>query len=178
MNINTIKNRKRTVINFAAFLAVAVIAAVWANGEKPETKNGGIVAGAMSAGVEIAMVGETGGVTEIKDGNSWPGEIISLRSLAIQPDRDGTLAEWHVRIGEHVRAGQVLGKLSRLPQMPDAIMSLAEKNEELSMSRTNIVALRTYTETRRIVSVTNSPEFRIPNKAKRGLLPFGNRPIE
>ncbi|MFA5830917.1 MAG: HlyD family efflux transporter periplasmic adaptor subunit [Candidatus Paceibacterota bacterium] len=142
--------KKEIVAGFVIFLSVSVVAAfVSANGGKTELKKEGIVAGASSSeGVEIATVGESNGITAAKDANSWPGEIISLRSLAIQPDRDGTMNEWYVRIGERVREGQVLGTLSRPPQMPDAIMSLAEKNEELSMARTNIIALRAYTEKR------------------------------
>ncbi len=80
--------------------------------------------------------------------NSWPGEIISLNNLQIQPDREGTISEWYVRIGEQVRPGQVIGKLSRPPQTPDAIMALSERSQMLSEARTTAEALRAYTEKR------------------------------
>jgi multidrug efflux pump subunit AcrA (membrane-fusion protein) len=158
MKNNTTQNKKKIVVGVTAFLAVSAIAAfVSASGGKTDVKIDGKVADASASSVLIATVGENDGVSVTKDSNSWPGEIISLRSLAIQPDRDGTLAEWYVRIGERVRLGQVLGKLSRPPQMPDAIMGLSEKNEEVSMTRANTVALRSYTE-KRIAQLTKLRE--------------------
>jgi multidrug efflux pump subunit AcrA (membrane-fusion protein) len=143
------QNRKKIAAGITVFLAIAAIASFvsaskWKMEKNTETEDSETPV----SKVEIATVGESNGVADVKNNNAWPGEIISLRSLAIQPDRDGTLAEWYVRIGERVRAGQALGKLSRPPQMPDAIMGLSEKNEELSMTRTSTIALRAYTEKR------------------------------
>lgn len=102
----------------------------------------------------VATVGEEESliVGNSMSNNSWPGEIISLSNLQVQPDREGTISQWSVRIGEKVRAGQVLGKLSRPPQMPDAIMALSEKSQMLGEARTSVEALRTYT-TKRIVQL-------------------------
>lgn len=133
----------------AASVGVLVSARV----EKPEADKKETGTQEKTLSVEIATVGENGGVSGIKDGNSWPGEVISLRSLAVQPDREGTLSEWYVRIGDRVKTGEVIGMLSRPPQMPDVVMSLSEKKEELSMSRTNTSALRSYTE-KRITQLT------------------------
>ena len=98
----------------------------------------------------VAVVGEEDSsiIGNTASNNSWSGEIISLNNLYIQPEREGTISEWYVRIGEWVRAGQVIGKLSRPPQEPDAIMALSEKLQMLSESRTSTEALRTYTEKR------------------------------
>jgi len=151
-------SRIKIIVGALVFLSSVSVGVVVSSGWKnSEAKRDETDIAIKSLSVEIATVGENGGVFDVKDGNSWPGEIISLRSLAIQPDRDGTLAEWYVRIGERVRAGQVLGKLSRPPQMPDAIMSLSEKNEELAMTRTNTTALRVYTE-KRITQLTKLRE--------------------
>lgn len=84
--------------------------------------------------------------------NSWPGEIISLNNLQVQPDREGAISEWYVRIGEQVRAGQTLGTLSRPPQTPEAIMALSEREQMLSEARANVAALRSYT-TKRIAQL-------------------------
>ncbi|MCX6738497.1 MAG: HlyD family efflux transporter periplasmic adaptor subunit [Candidatus Parcubacteria bacterium] len=143
----TVQNKKKIMIGFASFFIAFTLAVfVSANTGKEEKKK--TADRTLSSNVEISTVGEVGGVTDTKDSNSWPGEIISLRSLSIQPDREGTISEWYVRIGERVNAGDVIGRLSRPPQMPDAVMSLSEKNEELSMTRTNTLALRAYTEKR------------------------------
>jgi len=80
--------------------------------------------------------------------NSWPGEIISLNNLQVQPDREGTISQWNVRIGERVYAGQVIGKLSRPPQTPEMVSMLSEKSQMLSEARTSVEALRTYTAKR------------------------------
>ncbi|MDO8659184.1 MAG: hypothetical protein Q7K54_01150 [Candidatus Parcubacteria bacterium] len=95
----------------------------------------------------VAVVGEEESliVGNTMSNNSWPGEIISLSNLQVQPDREGTISQWNVRIGEKVRAGQVMGKLSRPPQMPDAIMALSEKSQMLEEARTSVEALRIYT---------------------------------
>lgn len=93
----------------------------------------------------VAIVGGMdGAIGSTTSNNSWSGEIISLSNLAVQPDREGTISEWYVHIGERVNTGQVIGKLSRPPQMPDAIMALSEKSQMLSEARTNVEALRAY----------------------------------
>ncbi len=98
----------------------------------------------------VAVVGEEESlITEnAASNNSWPGEIISLSNLQVQPDREGTISEWFVHIGERVNTGQIIGKLSRPPQTPDAIMALSEKSQMLSEARTSVEALRTYTAKR------------------------------
>ena len=95
---------------------------------------------------DFSIIGNT------KSNNSWPGEIISLSNLQVQPDREGTIARWYVRIGERVNEGQVLGRLSRPPQTPEMISMLSEKSQMLSEARSNVEALRTYT-TKRILQL-------------------------
>src|SRR3989344_2519075 len=98
----------------------------------------------------IAVVGaeDSSIIGNTKSNNSWSGEIISLNNLQVQPDREGTISQWYVHIGERVKVGQVIGKLSRPPQTPEMISMLSEKSQMLSESRTNVEALRTYTEKR------------------------------
>lgn len=61
--------------------------------------------------------------------NSWPGEIISSEISQIQPQREGVVTSWRVRIGDSVSAGEVLGKISAAPATPELIKMLAEQAE-------------------------------------------------
>lgn len=98
----------------------------------------------------VAIVGaeDSSIIGNTKSNNSWSGEIISLSNLQVQPDREGTISQWYVRIGERVSTGQVIGKLSRPPQTPEMVSMLSEKSQMASESRTTVEALRTYTEKR------------------------------
>jgi multidrug efflux pump subunit AcrA (membrane-fusion protein) len=105
-----------------------------------------------------------------KTNNSWSGEIISLSNLQVQPDREGTISEWYVRIGERVGAGQVIGKLSRPPQTPEMVSMLSEKSQMASESRTTFEALRTYTEKRIVQLKQLRVDTEKSNKQKIDLL--------
>lgn len=120
-------------------------------------------------GVDESMIAGTS-----TSNNSWPGEIISLNNLQVQPDREGTISEWYVRIGQQVQAGQTLGKLSRPPQTPEAIMSLSEKSQMVSEARTSVEVLRTYT-TKRIAQLKQlRTDTESSNKQKLDLLILDN----
>ena len=56
---------------------------------------------------------------------SWPGEVVSLGEIEIQPQREGTIVEWLVHIGERVSAGQAVARLSAPPAMPELTAMLA-----------------------------------------------------
>ena len=120
----------------------------------------------------VAVVGEEDPsiIGNAISNNSWSGEIISLNNLQVQPDRDGTISEWHVRIGERVYAGQVIGKLSRPPQTPEMISMLSEKFEDLSDARTSIAARRTYTAKRILQLQQLRVDTESSNKQKIDLL--------
>lgn len=98
--------------------------------------------------VEVAIVGATSSADVSAPEQSWPGELVSLSNVPIQPPRDGTIASWNVHVGEKVFAGQVLGTLAQSPQMPDAVAMVAEKASEATMSRANVEAKRAYTSER------------------------------
>lgn len=102
----------------------------------------------------VAVVGKEDSsiIGNTASNNSWPGEIISLNNLQVQPDREGTISQWNVRIGERVYAGQVIGRLSRPPQTPEMVSMLAEKSQMSSEARTSAEALRIYT-TKRILQL-------------------------
>ncbi len=109
-------------------------------------------------------------IGNIASNNSWPGEIISLDNLQVQPDREGTILQWYVRIGERVYAGQVIGKLSRPPQTPEMISMLSEKFEDLSSARASIAALRTYAAKRILQLQQLRADTENSNKQKMDLL--------
>src|SRR3989344_1780357 len=119
----------------------------------------------------IAVVGaeDSSIIGNTKSNNSWSGEIISLNNLQVQPDREGTISQWYVHIGERVKIGQVIGKLSRPPQTPEMISMLSEKSQMLSESRTNVEALRTYTAKRILQLQQLRQDTESSNKQKIGL---------
>lgn len=98
--------------------------------------------------IELAIAGATSSTETSGAGNSWPGELISLRSIQVQPTREGTIASWNVHIGQKVYAGQVLGTLSQPPAMPDTVVMLADEAKMLTMARINVDAKRAYTKER------------------------------
>jgi multidrug efflux pump subunit AcrA (membrane-fusion protein) len=68
---------------------------------------------------------------------SWPGEIISPNDAEVQPPREGTIISWDVTIGEYVKAGQILGRLSAAPLTPELAKTLADQTESLTRARAN-----------------------------------------
>ncbi len=96
-----------------------------------------------SESIEIAIINTSATSSGLIE-SSWPGEILSQGNLEIQPERGGTLSQWRVHIGEAVRAGQVLGILSRPPLTPELVSMLAGEAEGLAKARSNADAEVTY----------------------------------
>ena len=96
--------------------------------------------------IVVGTVGEGESFSSGSLDNSWPGEIISLGNTFVQPQREGTIVEWRVRIGQWVDAGDVIGKLSAPPVMPELTKMLAEQAESLARMRASAAANKTYTE--------------------------------
>ena len=67
--------------------------------------------------------------------NSWPAEVISNEVSQIQPQREGTIIDWRVHIGQLVDQGQILGKISAPPATPELIKMLSEQTESLAMAQ-------------------------------------------
>jgi multidrug efflux pump subunit AcrA (membrane-fusion protein) len=66
---------------------------------------------------------------------SWPGEIISPNDAEVQPPREGMIISWDVTIGEYIKAGQILGRLSAAPLTPELAKTLADQTESLTRAR-------------------------------------------
>lgn len=87
----------------------------------------------------VSVVGADSALTEkAAISNSWPAEIISNDVSQLQPQREGVIADWRVHIGDQVRPGQVLGKISAPPATPELIQMLAERAETLAMARAQV----------------------------------------
>lgn len=95
--------------------------------------------GVATVGAEIATGIES-------PGSSWSGEIVSLGNIPIQPQREGTIVEWRVKIGQWVNKGQTLGKLSPPPATPELISMLADKAELLARARAQATTTEIFTE--------------------------------
>lgn len=125
----------------SSVLAIGVI-------RKPDTAINDVSLVAQESSIEITTIGESGEEVAMSGENSWPGEVVSLDNLQVQPGREGTIAEWYARIGERVSQGQVMGTLSRPSQTPEIVSMLAEQSEDLAKMRTMLSAQHAYTETR------------------------------
>ncbi len=79
---------------------------------------------------------ETLGATSV----SWAGEVLSTADVQIYPAREGQIAEWKVRLGDKVRKGQVLGRLTAPPASLDATVALAERSQALVRARAQSTA--------------------------------------
>jgi multidrug efflux pump subunit AcrA (membrane-fusion protein) len=90
--------------------------------------------------------------------NSWPGEIISSELSQIQPQREGVIADWRIRIGDTVSAGEILGSISAPPATPELIAMLAEKAEALARARAQADVADTFAvkEQLRLDALSNS----------------------
>ncbi len=143
-----IKNKK-TVIMMVVFLALGGAGAVFTGKYLLEGRsrnlqaavalsgqnNDGQSADAGSEVLGIAVVGAETVAGNESLGSSWPGEIISSEISQIQPQREGVITNWRVRIGDAVSAGDVLGKISAPPATPELITMLAEQTEALARAK-------------------------------------------
>jgi multidrug efflux pump subunit AcrA (membrane-fusion protein) len=92
--------------------------------------------------------------------NSWPGEIISSGLSQVQPQREGVITSWRVRIGDTVASGETLGTISAPPKTPELIAMLAEKTESMTRAKAQATIADEFaaTERGRIESLKKSLE--------------------
>lgn len=138
------KAHKNILIGSLAGIAILVGGAVYAERSGSQNVTTTTDSDVAIPTIEVAVAGATSTTDMSGAGNSWPGELVSLGSVPVQPGREGTIATWNVHIGQQVVAGEVLGALSKSPQMPDTIAMVAEKSGDATMSRANVEAKRTY----------------------------------
>lgn len=66
---------------------------------------------------------------------SWPGEILSTSDVEVHPVREGQIAEWRVKLGQPVKKGQILGRLTAPPATIELNSALAARTEALVRAR-------------------------------------------
>lgn len=93
----------------------------------------------------VATVGGEMAASAESVGSSWPGKIVSFGNIPVQPEREGNLVEWRVKIGQWVNEGQVLGKLSAPPRAPELVAMLAEKAEMLARTKAQAETTEVFT---------------------------------
>lgn len=71
---------------------------------------------------------------------SWTGEVLSTADVQVYGSREGQIAEWKVRLGDTVKKGQVLGKLTPPPASPELSSLLAQQTQSLVRARAQAAA--------------------------------------
>ena len=67
--------------------------------------------------------------------SSWPGEILSTSDVGVHSVREGQIAEWRVKLGQVVRKGQVLGRLTPPSATIELNSAIASRTEALVRAR-------------------------------------------
>lgn len=135
---------KNLLIGTMVFLtSLFVVSGFFFNYEKPEELEA--IKTPAGESVEVGIAGEEETLINGSfSNNSWHGEIVSSEVSQVQPQREGILTEWNVNIGQTVRAGQILGKISAPPATPELIQMLAEQKEALTRAEAQITATEAY----------------------------------
>lgn len=139
----TIKSQStRTIAIYAGIFLIVIISTIY------------YLSGGMNTNAETAMdsseivnledeivsiVGANAFLTDKNTlNNSWSAEIISNEISQIQPQREGVIVNWRVHVGEYVRQGQILGKISAPPATPELIKMLSEQTESLTRAKAQV----------------------------------------
>ena len=97
--------------------------------------------------VATIIIGQATSTGDLNIGSvSWSGEILSATDVNVQPKREGTIAGWNVKIGDHVYFGQTIGRLSAPPRTPDVVQAIAARSEDLARARSQAEANNIFTE--------------------------------
>lgn len=159
------------------FLVVTVTMATasksgWFNKSKSVVEN---EVKSSSISVPIETIGEIqGGGDASQIGTSWPGEIISSGDVEVQPQREGTIVEWKVKIGQKVSQGQVLARLSSPPATPELTKTLAEQAQALARARTQATASANFAEKNKQQLIALRDALEKNNAATDNVLGDGN----
>ncbi len=153
--IMTIKMQNtRTIAIYAGIFLIVIISTIYYFSKSTNTDAEIVMDSTEIVNPEdgiVSILGANDFLTE-KDtlNNSWPAEIISNEISQIQPQREGVLMDWRVRVGEYVRQGQILGKISAPPATPELIQMLSEKTESLARAKAESNVTDEYTKNEQI----------------------------
>ena len=87
----------------------------------------------MSVGVETVADTSVSGLNA--SSYSWPGEVLSATDVRVHPSREGQISEWRVKLGQKVKKGQVIGRLTPPPATLELSSALAERSQAIIRAR-------------------------------------------
>lgn len=146
------QNKKILITASLALLSIVAVPTVYGLTAVGQTANAAEQNIIQEQGVTDSRIGVVGAESATSTGNagpgnSWPGELVSSEISQIQPQREGVMVEWRVRVGQQVSAGQVLGKISAPPATPELIKMLSEQTEAVTRARAQAVIADKYAST-------------------------------
>ncbi len=109
-----------------------VLASAGHNGDESEPANAPIEQ-PVSVGVETVADTSVSGLNA--SSYSWPGEVLSATDVQVHPSREGQISEWRVKLGQRVRKGQVIGRLTPPPVTLELSSALAERSQAIIRAR-------------------------------------------
>ena len=96
-------NRKILLTGGIATAVLLIIGGLYLKGALSTEEKGEVLGAEQNSNAEAVSIRNSGDnhAAEIDGlGISWPGEIVSLGNIEIQPQREGTITEWKVNIGQ------------------------------------------------------------------------------
>ncbi len=109
-----------------------VLASAGHDGDEPEPANTPIEQ-SVSVGVETVADTSVSGLNA--SSYSWPGEVLSATDVQVHPSREGQISEWRVKLGQRVKKGQVIGRLTPPPATLELSSVLAERSQAIIRAR-------------------------------------------
>lgn len=85
--------------------------------------------------IGVETVADTSITSLNSSSHSWPGEILSATDVQVHPSREGQIAEWRVKLGQRVKKGQVIGRLTPPPATLELSSALAERSQAIIRAR-------------------------------------------
>lgn len=136
-NIQGVRDRQPRALTITVIFVVSILVIGMFVFSLPNKGAASDVSGASTSSTAdnngiVAVVGENSATGTPSIGNSWPAELISSNIAQVQPQREGTIVDWRVHIGDTVSEGEVLGHISAPPATPDIIKMLADQTEAVA----------------------------------------------
>lgn len=102
------------------------------DGDEPEPVSAAVEQ-SVSIGVETVVDTSVSGLNA--SSYSWPGEVLSATDVRVHPSREGQISQWRVKLGQRVKKGQVIGRLTPPPATLELSSALAERSQAIIRAR-------------------------------------------